>query len=256
MELRAACLAIISLVAVAAPARAGEVTLPNLVPMPPQGVIVDDADQSEDFETPQPAQALRFGTTTYNVGDYPLDLMFAPASLEDIQANGRDILQCTAFVGPVCTERSSAGRAFYHGVHGHWHMEAYADYELVPVTEEGLPDFEAAPVAPGTKASFCVMDTSASDDASPTDVATYGTCDSVRQGMSAKHGDTYDRGLYGQQIVIDDVPPGIYGLVITVDPSGRLFETSRSDNRAWVVIDLSADRCQTGEVPVLRSGVS
>ena len=256
MQVRAVCLAVLTAVTAASPAHADTATLPNLVPMPAENVFVADADQVEDFNAPQPERAVRFGTTTFNMGDYPLDLIFAPGSLADVEQNGRDILQCTGFVGPVCTQRTFAGRAFYHGIHGHWHMEAYADYALLPVTEGGLPDFDAPPVAPGEKASFCVMDTTASDDAAATDVATYATCDSVRQGMTAKHGDTYDRGLYGQQIVIDDVPPGIYALVITVDPTDRLSETSRSDNRSWVVIDLAADRCQDGEVPVLASGVS
>lgn len=256
MKLVAVCLALGSALAFPSSARADGATLPNLVPVPPRDIVVGMADEPEDPGVPQPEQALRFETTTFNVGDHPLDLLFAPGSMDDAQHNGRDILQCTGFVGPLCIERSSAGRAFFHESHGHWHMEAYASYTLVPVTAEGLPDLVADPVAPGTKASFCIMDTSTGEDATATDVATYSTCDSVRQGMTQRHGDTYGRALPGQQIVIDDVPPGIYALVIIVNPAGRIHESSMSDNRSWAVIDLAADRCHTAAVPVLRSGVS
>lgn len=247
---------VVALCAAASPAGADEATLPNLTPAPPESIVVAQADLVEDPDAPQPELALRFGTTTFNVGDYPLDLMFTPASVQDIQQNGRDIQQCTGFVGPACIGRSPAGRAFYHPVHGHWHMEAYADYALLPVTAEGMPDFDAAPVVPGTKASFCIMDTDASSDAAITDVGVYQSCNSLHQGMSPKHGDTYGRDLPGQQLVIDGVTPGIYAIVITVNPDGRIHETASDDNRSWAVIDLAVDRCHDGEVAVLRTGVS
>lgn len=238
---------------------AADLQLPNLVPKVPSSIQIGKPDQVPAGE-PIPQRALRFATTSYNLGRYSLELRGESYPvIEEPREEARPFRQCVRFVRPACTEWRVVGAAVYHVHHNHWHLDEYAGYELLPVTGEGLPDFDAEPVVPGVKASFCLVETERAPGYVYDD--TWGRlmyeepvisgCGLDRQGISPGWGDTYGPGLFGQQIVLDGLSAGMYALVITVNYTGRLYETTREDNRSWVVLNIG----DCDEVEVLRSGV-
>lgn len=243
-----------------APSSAQELQLPNLVPVPPHDIRLAGADLPEDPTAPRATRAIRFATTTFNLGQFPLDLTMVPSSVEEVlDDSSRPAQQCVQFAGPACVEWRPVGRVVYHPGHDHYHFDDYATYGLVPVTPEGFPDFDADPIVPGTKVSFCMIDTNSApgyEERVDQIYVGYTACNNYRQGISPGRGDTYGSGLTGQQIVIDDVPPGTYGLVITINPAHRLYETDLSDDRSWAVIQIGEDLCAHDEVAVIRQGIS
>ena len=59
------------------------------------------------------------------------------------------------------------------------------------------------------------------------------------QGISPGWRDVYTSDLDGQQIPLAGVPRGRdYALVITADPSNRLWETDETDNVSWIKVRL------------------
>lgn len=240
--------------------RGGEpLNLPDLTPKPPYDVVIEKPDQVTVGE--QPLRALRFATTTYNIGVFPLDLRAQSIPVvEPAMDSQQPFRQCVRYIRPACLEWRLVGTPVYHTGHGHWHLDEYASYDLLPVTPEGLPDFDVPPIAPGVKASFCLLDSERAPGYTQPDIwgqlfydrPVFSGCGLARQGISPGWGDTYGRSLPGQQIVVDDVPPGIYAIVITINYTGRLYETDLTDNRSWAVINLG--ECE--EVEVLRTGIS
>jgi hypothetical protein len=207
--------------------------LPNLVPLKPTDIHVGTADDGS-------GDALRFTVSTANRGKYALDLTGIPnAGYPDTT----DAYQCVMWVTDrVCQERRAVGTFRFHDVHTHYHFEDYASYELRRIVN-GEPDMSPAGlVAPGVKASFCLIDY---DPDQPSDNPVYqqphplyltctGSFGVGVQGISPGWKDTYSAGLAGQQIELEGVPRGqTYALVITADPTNRLWEMNETDNVAW-----------------------
>jgi hypothetical protein len=116
--------------------------------------------------------------------------------------------------------------------HGHFHLEDYADYDIVDVaTMETLPI--------GTKNGFCVLDLEVWDPELAAGNCDRYTCD--YQGVSVGCADTYDSSLQCQWIDITDVAPGQYDLVVTANPAGNLPELDDSNNVATVRLEIGAD---------------
>lgn len=107
----------------------------------------------------------------------------------------------------------------YFACHDHWHFLNYAEYTLV--------DSSGVVVGVGHKQSFCIEDVGVYDPATARDRPRY-TCQ--RQGLSVGYYDAYTSGLIGQWIVIDNVPPGFYTLVQTVDPLHLFGDSDYSNN--------------------------
>jgi hypothetical protein len=213
--------------------------LPNLVPLKPTDIGTGPADDRS-------GEALRFTVSTANRGKYALDLTGVP---NPGYPETTDAYQCVMWVTDrVCQERRLVGTFRFHDVHAHYHFEDYALYELRQLNAAGEPDMSPAGlVAPGVKASFCLIDY---DPDQPSDNPIYDfphplylTCTGSFgvgvQGISPGWKDTYSSGLDGQQIEIDGIPRGKdYALVITADPTDKLWETREDDNVSWAKVRL------------------
>ncbi|HVF75439.1 MAG TPA: lysyl oxidase family protein [Acidimicrobiales bacterium] len=216
-------------------ADADEPTLPNLRPDKPYDIQLGYADE---FNINNPTEALRFSMASGNVGAYALDLLGAPPKdQERTTAN-----QCVAWVEKVCTQRQEAGEFVFHPLHGHWHLDSFAAYELRKVTRKGAVDMTGTGlVATSGKVSFCMMDSQpvGGYDPNQTQTGFYNTCTGVYQGISAGWADVYDFSLPGQQIVVKDIPDGTYALVVKSNVDGQLLETDYTDNTAYEIITLA-----------------
>jgi len=205
--------------------------LPNLSARWPANVRIDVADEGTGVT------ALRFDFGSTNIADVSLDLLGART-----RSDGRQIAeQCVQWVGRACTERVDVGDFIFHVQHQHWHFEDYALYELRTVLPDAMPDIDDdALVASSGKVSFCLMDFERKRAAKPPTEDPFDRT-GVLQGISPGWDDTYESYLAGQQIVIDDVPDGIYSIVVTANPARRILETSYEDNVAWVNVRIEGD---------------
>lgn len=221
-----------------APARApAAAALPNLVPLAPTDIKVRESDPGTEVP-----EALRFSTSTANEGTVALDLLGAPPRDETRTA----AQQCVAWTGRVCEGRADVGDFAFHAEHGHWHLDDYATYELRSLLPDGTPDFTIdGLVRSSGKVSFCLLDYERRRPQRPIQEdpfdrsGFYVGCTGLLQGISAGWADTYEERLEGQQVVTAGVPDGTYALVITVNPSHRLLETSYEDNVAWQTVAVS-----------------
>lgn len=216
-------------------AQALETQLPNMKPLPPIDLRIGSPDNPYDG-----TRALRFTVRSMNIGDFPLDLLGIPP--EDTEHTSA--MQCVRWAAPrVCAARERTGTFAFHPRHSHWHFNNYALYELRTMTD-GEPDMsESGLIAMGTKASFCLMDGAPAEEGPPPSSLDsqpfYSECVGVLQGISPRWEDGYGYGLVGQEIVMDDVPDGVYALVVSINPLRQLFESSYADNLAFTPLVLS-----------------
>ncbi|MGH2740039.1 MAG: lysyl oxidase family protein [Actinomycetota bacterium] len=209
--------------------------LPNLVPIAPRDIGMGPTDEGD-------GRAIRFTSSTANLGDFSLEL----AGIPDTESPESAAMQCITWPADrVCGSYQKVGTFVYHEAHAHYHFEDFALYELRKL-RKGKPDMRREGlVAPSTKASFCLIDSSpAGPSRGPLyDVPypLYASCLAGTpnggfagvQGISAGWMDTYASGLPGQQIPIAGVPSGRYAIVVTTDPENRLFESNEDDNIAF-----------------------
>jgi hypothetical protein len=215
--------------------------LPNLVPLKPFNIELGDRDVGA-------GRAIRLAVTTANRGRYPLDVTAVPDAGFPQTA---DAYQCVAWVTErVCQERRIVGTFVFHShpSHNHYHFIDFALYELRHLDENRLPDMSPGGlVAPGVKASFCLIDSHRDEGSAPPHPAysmaypLYFSCAATGagvQGISPGWADTYRRGTEGQQIPIEVVPDGDYAVVVISDPKNHLAEASEDDNVAFQRIRL------------------
>jgi hypothetical protein len=221
--------------------------LPNLVPLQPYDIQIG---YSDDFV---PDAALRFTVAVANRGEYPMDLKAKwPNRIPSTSNGDAEAMQCIDWIAHrICRKRVSVGRFVYHAepTHHHYHFEEFGAYELRALDAQGMPDMSPnGLVAGGQKISFCLEDVER-DGPEPDNPAKgnpnylyYSSCTGTlgMQGITPGWRDVYDADLEGQQILLAGVPDGTYALVITVDPTHRLHETTTEDNMACQVIALSA----------------
>jgi hypothetical protein len=129
-------------------------------------------------------------------------------------------------------------------LHRHWHFEDYASYQLLDLAGHVLKQH--------SKVGFCLLDSAQIATGLPgePDAQYYGgvvpVCGDLQlQGISLGWADTYQSGLPGQFIQIDDVKDGDYCLVSTVDPADLIKETDETDNAARLLINLAGDVVST-----------
>jgi hypothetical protein len=211
--------------------------LPNLVPLKPSDTHVGPADDHT-------GDALRFTVSTANRGRYALDMTGVPnAGFPQTS----DAYQCVMWTTDrVCQERVQVGTFIFHEAHTHYHFESYASYELRQLKADGEPDMSPEGlVAPGVKASFCLIDWEQDRPADnplyenqhPLYLTCTGQFGAGVQGISPGWRDVYEASLPGQQIELEGVPRGRdYALVLTADPTDRLWETNERDNVAWTKV--------------------
>jgi hypothetical protein len=146
--------------------------------------------------------------------------------------------------------RRRVGCFHYDAVHGHWHFDDYASYELF--------DLSGKLIRKHSKVGFCLVDNiHVSDGSLPGDPGAGGyyghvvsVCGDLQiQGVSVGWADSYAAGLKGQFIGIGGVADGNYCLVSTADPDDRIRETDETDNEARLQIQITGDTVETVPEP-------
>lgn len=254
-------------------------TLPDLVPVPPNVLVIAPADGPNVLtdpvgwatgliDRPPASTALRFHSRFTNAGAYAFEITGAPsgASVAGPGIATMDALQCEEWTGPpvngaarLCVGYRNVGTMSWDPHHFHAHLADFARYSLNQIGGDGTP---GAVVATSDKVGFCMQDDTPGSEIAADRSPVPGTDDlwwfarhgwykgcnappmpgaTYRQGLSPGWNDTYYWPYPGQQVVIDDVPDGEYLLVHTVNPDGRYLEADRSNNRAWVRLRLGTD---------------
>lgn len=223
-------------------ASASAPALPNLLPIPGD-IVLDQADPGTG------TAAIRIEAVVANRGAAHLDLLGVADQNSTERATA---YQCVAWASDrVCDKREKVGDFIWHPDHQHHHFEGFASYELRRLDKRARPKMGPKGLAAGgEKVSFCLIDYEEDSD-SPSGIGFipgtggwpgYSTClvGSGSQGISRGWRDVYVAATRGQQIVVDNVKPGIYALVISIDPLERLHETDETDNVLIYKISLDA----------------
>ena len=182
---------------------------------------------------------LTFGATVWNAGNSALVLDGFRNSADDSKM---DTFQYFFDAEGEQTGYQRVGSMKYHdGNHRHWHYEDFAEYSLV--------DADKSTVEVSKKISFCLANTDPVDLTKPGADWLQGPDDlgsmcgdnsslSVREQLSAGHGDTYHQYRAGQAIPIKDLPNGTYYLKVHANPFGRLVESDATNNVSYRKIRL------------------
>jgi hypothetical protein len=204
---------------------------PDLVAKPPYLIQIGagDAHAADGI-------ALRFSVAIANAGTFPLDLFGVPEG-DRVRAQ-----QCVAWVVRACTAREDVGEIVWHQAHSHWHLVDLAVYSLRRLDAQGQPDMSPEGlVRGGRKTSFCLEDSTATNGSLAVEVPRYQACTAVEQGISPGWEDVYAYHLEGQQLGIAGVPDGTYALVIAINDTGFLRETSTDNDTSFEIIDVFRD---------------
>lgn len=211
--------------------------LPNLAPLAAHDLQVGTTDEGQ-------GRALRFAVTTVNMGEHPFDIL-----PQEIDASTARAHQCLRWAAPrACLERGEVGELMWHPGHEHFHLRDFAAFELRRVDEhaEPIPGPEGLTTA-SRKLGFCLAELAQHRDAGPFYRAPYYvSCAGGLgyQGLSPGWQDTYSATRSGQQLPLEGVADGIYAVLVTIDPDGKLHETTREDNTSVQLIELHGDAVQ------------
>jgi len=207
---------------------AAQLALPDLQTLPPTGFRVSYLTDGR--------RVLRFNNTAWNGGRGPLEL----SGEVNLAAGQIEVRQHLAIAGETGVDLL-VGHFLWHPSHHHWHVDAFALYELWTLTPHGELDVL---VSSSSKLSYCMIDTDVIDAAltGPSPSRTYRGCGRLRQGLSAGWGDEYRSHLEGQSVNIGGLPNGIYALLSTANPTGSLFEADYANNAAISIVRLVGDR--------------
>ena len=199
---------------------------------------------------------LRLTTAIANVGAGPLELHGGEADEHGLQEVTQHLLH-----NDGTASQQLAGAWGYHEAHGHTHFEAFAEYNLRRVNDDGSP---GEVVAGGTKTSFALMDSrsfdldlpNASEHSFYTECLLGAITEDCRevQGISVGWADVYGKHLPGQEIDVTDVLDGDYWLEIAVDPEQRIEESDELNNISRIRItldrfDTTSDRALDSVMP-------
>ncbi len=210
--------------------------LPDLVPLPAFGISAYQDETGRD--------QLGFGANLANLGAGPLVVEGYRQGADRMVAKQfeyRDGAPVKAFsVGEFEWDERQG--------HHHWHFEDAARYELVAADGS---------VQRSGKQSFCLAPTDPSDLTRPGAVQQvdadrmWSMCGGaeaiwIREVLPAGWGDTYYQTVAGQAFDITDLANGVYTIRITSNVSGRLHESSTSNN-------VSTKKVQLGGTPGSRT---
>lgn len=181
---------------------------------------------------------LAFDTWSQNVGTVALDVL----ANDPTTPTASTVSQCVSWTPDrVCRERRQVGGFAWHEEHTHFHFQDFARYELRELRGNGQVNYSSRGLlAVSDKVSFCLIDTTPTrDDAFP--LATYTLfCNPFRQGISAGWADVYGSGLADQQLSSERLHDGRYALVVTLNPTGGLWESDHDNNTVEVIVELSS----------------
>lgn len=180
---------------------------------------------------------LRFSQSFGNIGEGPLQVRRGDSDAqcpgENRAAGYQDVYLQNGTVQSVRLKDCMV----FHPAHDHWHLANVARYDLyrVDVRRRRL----AGKVATSDKVSFCLFDEHRLDSNQyngPVRSQTYTDCNARITGITPGWADEYSYRVYGQWLVINGLPDGIYYLLTTVDPSNQFVEVTRRNNRAGRLI--------------------
>jgi len=216
--------------------------LPNLRAYAPFGIEIGSTDRYY----PDGTGAIRFGVRVGNVGDVPLDITGVPIP----GSHAVVAQQCLGWVEAACIDYGQLGTYTWHAQHtSHWHMPELFAFELRSLQPDRSPDPSSTGlVAVGSRSHVCVVDSEqlVLAEATPTP---YTVCSSVHQGLSSFWAFTVQPHADEQFIALDAVQDGDYALVVVVNPTRRVLESSSSDNVAFRRIRISGDGTLVGVLP-------
>lgn len=217
-------------------------------PVPPGSSCHQSEIEEDGAQT-----CLRFDQVLGNIGDGALDLRFdqpagvPPVDDQEVPTSQRIYRSDGRFIDVP------SGNMHWHAIHQHYHFDGFAQSNLWRTNAQGLRA-GSAPVATGNKVSFCIATTSVHPDywaqqafgpsAYPApdclepDSTRHGI-DHFKQGMSVGWSDEYNWFLPGQYVEVTGVPNGDYILDTTVDPTGHLVESDKTNNCGSVRVRLS-----------------
>ena len=222
-------------VEVAGAGDAGTPHYPDLQTLPPSDVRVQRDRVTGTRE-------LRFSNTVANLGPGRLEVLPVNYSGTGITEAYQRVYTDDVSGAWSILDTIHAGTFECHASHGHWHFEGFALYELRSAASDGTIGDQV--VASSEKISFCMMDTTrVSSSIQHSSNKTYSTCTrDEAQGISVGWADTYSWRLAGQSLDITNVPNGVYWLVSTADPEGRLLETDDGNNRGAVQVSIKGNK--------------
>jgi hypothetical protein len=197
--------------------------------------------------------ALKFSTTVVNIGraDFRVSATRASTSsawkVSQVLPDGR---------GNLNAYETKAGYVYGGDGHNHWHLRDLATYRLY-----AMPNMTF--VAKSLKGGFCFFDTTPYNfdlPGAPT-AAIYNSLNcgaqsalSSAMGLSIGWGDTYPKGLPGQEIDITGLPAGNYRLKVTADEAKAYWEQTRANNANWTDFRLSYTAAGKASITVTGQG--
>jgi hypothetical protein len=253
----------------ARPDRAASRLLPDLIPVGPRPAFLckeeEPAVKHQDACRGRGAIVLRVDTVTGNAGYGPLVVAAVGKRKDrprdchhdgrrDIDGDGKpddnDVIARQRIYldqnGDQVYQRSrdrktrsrKVGCRYYHPVHNHYHLAAFADFDLRSV-ETGQV------VRSSGKVSFCISDTDPFDLSLPGaqqriaghGYYRFGRCEkrTSTQGLSIGWADTYGYKTPGQELDVGGLPPGEYCVISAVDPENRIAESNEENNTESVL---------------------
>jgi len=199
--------------------------LPDLLAIPPQtAYIAFVGDQ----------RYLRFDTSFGNVGDGPLRILGEKEPENEIVR----AIQ-TLFTARGERQTEEIGEFIFHPGHEHWHLKAFARYELWSNPEEGPQEM----LMVGEKVSFCMFDNIPYDLTLPNapQERVFEECEEDIQGVSVGWADVYTADLAGQALNITGYPDGRYQIRITLNPADYIIERTLDNNETAITVELAGN---------------
>ncbi len=264
------------------PAQPHRDLLPDLVALPQQNVtfgppfpifddpVPDSAPTCHQSEVDEDGAhlCLRFDQVLGNTGAGALDLRFNRA-VGSVPTNHETTpVAQRIYASDGSSHDVAAGVVEWHAIHQHYHLEGFAQSNLWAIDAAGQRT-GAVPVAVGNKVSFCIATTNinpaywshrafAADEYPAPDClqpyATSGGFDHFKQGMSVGWTDEYNWFLPGQYVEVTGVGDGDYILDTTVDPTGRLIESDKTNNCGSIYVRLTNMSSPIPQVEILGPG--
>ena len=189
--------------------------------------------------TPDGRKLLRYTTVIVNVGAGPFEVRGSRASTSESMAVSQRIYDD----GGDYQDVSTSAQMFFAGDgHSHWHVRDLESAELIRL-DYGVK------VGTWGKHGFCFWDNTkyrlslpgAPSSSVYTNCGNSSSALAVTMGLSIGWGDTYPASLPDQYIDVTGLTAGRYKLVVTADEQNWFAETNKTNNAAWVVIQLKGN---------------